>query len=105
MNKRRMAKLRRELQKLRAGRYNLKTSQIVAFAGKVGRTRDTTRGKEPTYVSVLPELRPVSIPGHPTINPFTAGSILDVLEHDLDKWEELLESRENKSDENGVELP
>jgi hypothetical protein len=105
MNRKKIAKLRRELAELRAGKYNLKRSDIVSFAQRVGRRPDTSRGKEPTYVSVFPQQNPLSIPGHSTINPFTALKILDVLEADLDKWEDLLEEQERKEDANSKKLP
>jgi hypothetical protein len=105
MDVRKIAKLRKELQKLRSGKYNLKPSKLVSFAGKVGRFRDTTRGKEPTYTSIIPGVRPLSIPGHPTINPHTADAILDVLEADIDRWEESLKTEEKEPDEDSKGLP
>jgi hypothetical protein len=105
MDKSKLEKLRNELEALRAGKYNLKTSDLTRFAGKVGRTRDTSRGKEPTYVSVIPGMRPLSIPGHRRINLHTAQSILDTLEADLNRWEELLEEKERKANENRKRLP
>jgi hypothetical protein len=105
MDKKKLAKLRRELAQLRAGKYNLKTSKLVSFAGKVGRQRDTSRGKEPTYVSVLPGARPLSIPGHRTINPHTADAVMDSLEADLDRWESMLEETESNANENSKKLP
>jgi len=106
MTKKKIAKLRRELTSLRAGKHNLKPKDLIRFAGKVSRKRDTSRGKEPTYISLqFPELRPLSIPGHPTINSYTAVAIIDSLEADLDRWEDLLESQEKKTDGNSKELP
>jgi hypothetical protein len=105
MDKKKIARLRRELDQLRAGKCNLKRSDLVGFARKVGRLPDTSRGKEPTYVSVLHQRNPLSIPGHQNINPYTALSILDVLEVDLNKWEDLLEERERKENENNKKLP
>jgi hypothetical protein len=106
MTRKKLVKLRRELQKLRGAKYSLKTSQLTAFAGKIGRKRDSMRGKEPTYVSTaFPELNNLSIPGHPTINPFTADSIMDVFEADLDRWESWVEQQESKENENTKKLP
>src|ERR1700727_314649 len=105
MSRRKVGRLRRELEALRAGKYSLKTSELVNFAGRVGRTRDLTRGKEPTYKNFrFPSLNPLSIPGHPTINPFTANSILDVLESDLDRWDDWLEEEEKKKAREKKEL-
>lgn len=108
MGRKKIAKLRRELQGLRARKYNLRPIDLVRFAKRVGRGPDTSRGKEPTYVSVLAGTRPLSIPGHPTINPYTAESILDHLEADLDIWEglaEAAEAEEENKNEKGKELP
>jgi len=100
MNKRKIAKLRRDLEALRARRYNLKHSDLESFATKVWRKRDTTRGKEPQYVSIqFPELHPLSIPGHKRVNPYTADSVMDTFEADLNKWDSWLdEQEENKND-------
>src|SRR5436309_11340066 len=97
MDKKKLGKLRRELKQLRAGKHNIKTADLTRFAGKVGRKQDRSRGKEPTYVSVaFPELNPLSIPGHKTVNPYTADSIMDIFEADLDKWEDSLDQQEAK---------
>ena len=103
MNKKKLAKLRRESDKLRAGKNNIKSSQLIRFAGKLGRQRDTSRGKEPTYVNVyFPELNPLSIPA-PNIKPYTAVNVLDILEQDFAKWEAVAEAEkveETKAHEN-----
>lgn len=106
MTKRKLAKLRRELKKLRAGKYNLKSSDLTSFAKKVGRKPDTSRGKEPTYVSVIfSDLRPLSIPGHTAINPYTADSIMDTFDADLNKWASWLEKQEAKTNGESQKLP
>jgi hypothetical protein len=107
MTKNKLAKLRRELKQLRDGKYSLKLSDLTGFAGKLGRTRDTSRGKEPTYVSLyFPELRPLSIPGHKSVNAFTANAILDALEVDLNKLEAWVDEQEAKEkNENAKGLP
>lgn len=107
MKKKKIAKLRRELKQLRDAKYSLKLRDLISFAGKVGRKEDTSRGKEPTYVNVLfPELRPLSIPSHREVNPFTANSILDTLEADLDKWEAWVVEQEAKAkNENDKGIP
>ena len=105
MNKKKLAKLRRESDKLRAGRNNIKSSQLSGFAGKLGRQRDTSRGKEPTYINVyFPELNPLSIPA-PNIKPYTAVSVLDNLEQDFAKWEAAVEVEEKKAHENDNAVP
>lgn len=98
MDRAKIEELRSELEELRAGAFNLKRSRLVSFAGSVGRNL-SNRGKEPTYVSVLPGRNPLSIPGHTDIKGFTAKSILKVLEADLDQWEDLLDAEEKKQKE------
>lgn len=87
-------KLRSKITALR-GKGGVKTSELEALARSLGRKR-ANRGKEPTWINEeLPERRPLSIPNHSTdVNRFTAKSILDQLEADLDRYEELLESPE-----------
>jgi hypothetical protein len=65
------------------------------LAESIGRTR-ANRGKEPNFTSPLPGRNPLSIPGHPTINGYTAKGILKVLEADLDCMEDLLDAEEEK---------
>ena len=62
------------------------------LAIQMGRRRHR-RGKEPTWISdILPSARPLSIPSHPgDLNRFTARTILDVLESDLEAIERLLQ--------------
>ncbi|HEY7213801.1 MAG TPA: hypothetical protein VIC28_04185 [Thermoanaerobaculia bacterium] len=88
-------KLRSEIEALRNKGW-VKTAELEALARRLGRRR-AKRGKEPTWISdELPDRRPVSIPSHPgDVNRFTARSILDQLEGDLDRYEELLQSRED----------
>jgi hypothetical protein len=95
MDRAKIKRLRRQLESLRAGAFNLKPSMLIGFAESVGRTR-ANRGKEPTYVSILLGRNPLSIPGHSTINGFTAKAIIKVLEADLDVWESLVEEEEKK---------
>lgn len=87
-------KLRSKIEALR-GKGWVKTSELESLARRLGRKR-AKRGKEPTWVSEeLPDRRPVSIPSHSVdVNRFTARTILDQLEADLDRYEELLESPE-----------
>ena len=93
MNQKRIAKLRKKLDELR-GVGGVRSSELARFAIQVGRSRHP-RGKEPTWVSDhLPDARPLSIPGHGELNRFTARSILDQLEEDLDMMSEGLEAGE-----------
>jgi hypothetical protein len=105
MTKDKIEKLRQKLERLRAGKYNMKRSDLTKFATSIWRKEDTKRGKEPTFISIaFPELRPISIPRHRYIKPFTAESIIDSFELDLNTWEEHLESQEKKQNEQGKKL-
>jgi hypothetical protein len=65
----------------------VKPNELERIARALGRTR-AKRGKEPTWVNRShPSLKPVSIPHHAKLNRFTAGSILDALELDIDEIE------------------
>lgn len=90
MNKNKIRKLKERLKRLRSGAGGIRSRDLVKFAQALGRER-IKRGGEPTYVSaLLPYSRPISIPGHPTVNKFTAGNILDALEQDILALEEKL---------------
>ena len=101
MNIRRLKRLRGKLNNLRR-KGGIKSSEVETLAKAVGRVRHHTRGKEPTWISKeFKELRPLSIPHHSAdLNRFTAASILDQLEGDIEKYEETLETeREANQDE------
>jgi len=97
MGRSKIRKLRSEIEALR-GRGGIKSSELESLARRLGRRR-AKRGKEPAWVSEeLPESRPVSIPNHPgDLNRYTAGTILDQLEADLDRYEELLQLPEQSN--------
>lgn len=91
MNKNTIRRLRRQLERLRnKAKGGIPSDELERFAESLGRRR-AKRGSEPTYVSeLLIGTKPVSIPHHSRpLNRFTAGSILDDLESDLDKLEEI----------------
>jgi len=97
--------LRQELEQLRSAKYNLKSRDLIRFATKLGRSL-ANRGKEPTYKSNIPGRRPLSIPGHRKVNPYTASSILDDFEADLDALEDIEEQRiENEKQNRGKLQP
>lgn len=91
MDKKKLNKLKRRLEDMRGRVSNLTAQELVSLAKALGRTR-SKRGKEPTYISeLLPQSKPISIPYHPgSLNKFTAGNILDALEHDIFSLEEKL---------------
>lgn len=91
MNRQTLQKLRRRLEALRSRQANIKSGELERFAKMLGR-KQAPRGKEPTFVSeLLPKSRPLSIPHHSkALKKWTASSILDQLEKDIDDLEELL---------------
>jgi hypothetical protein len=94
MDKRKVERLRRKIAKIRRT-GGIRSSELVRLAQQVGR-RLHQRGREPTWVSeLLPGARPLSIPSHAELNRFTARSILDQLEEDLDMITEQLEARDH----------
>jgi hypothetical protein len=94
MSTSKVARLRKEFTTLRR-KGGVKTHEIEALAAALGRIRHQ-RGKEPTWINPdFPRLRPVSIPHHSKdLNRFTAQSILDQLEPDLEALEELQDEQE-----------
>ena len=95
MNSRRLSKIRQQMEAYRK-RGGIKSAELESLAKDLGRVK-SKRGKEPTWVNErFPELYPLSIPHHGShdLNRFTAGSILDQLENDLERWEEAMESED-----------
>jgi hypothetical protein len=94
MNHRKLTNLKTELATLRK-RGGVKSSELEDIAKSLGRKRHK-RGKEPTWINEqFPNLRPLSIPHHSTdLNRFTARSILEQLEVDIEYWEEFVEASE-----------
>jgi|Deesub1362A_J573_1020465.scaffolds.fasta_scaffold09066_4 hypothetical protein len=92
MNKKRLSKIKRKMDDLRARSAGIRSRELVSIAISLGRRR-SKRGKEPTYVSEpFPHLRPLSIPSHSKpLKRFTASSILDQLEEDVAEWEDALQ--------------
>lgn len=84
-----LKKLRRELAGLRLQKTDLGQTELERFAKKLGRKRSRATRGEPQWISeILPASRPISIPGHKSIKTYTAVSILDRFEEDLDRLEE-----------------
>lgn len=100
MTRKRLSRIKRHLGGLRSRVADLRSRELAQAAESLGRRR-SKRGKEPTYVSEpFPDLRPLSIPSHPgTLKRFTAASILDQLDEDVIRWEEMLESDEAEDSE------
>lgn len=97
MNK--LDKIQWEIDQLRAGAGNAQHRDLKRIAESLGRTRDTQRGKEPTFVNRALKWNPLSIPAHKTLAKGTVHSILDQLEDDLLRLRETQDSEEKKSGE------
>jgi hypothetical protein len=81
INRTRLVRLRREIAALRS-RSGIKPRELERLATRCGRRRHP-RGKEPAWV--MPGRHPLTIPHHSReLKRFTARSILDVLEEDLE---------------------
>lgn len=90
MDNRRLNRIEKVHDKLRNSK-DIKSKVMLGHARSLGRVLDN-RGKEPTWINAnFPDLRPLSIPRHSKgLNRFTAQSILDQLEEDIDRWKEFL---------------
>ena len=107
MRRRRISKLRRQLEQLRARGWGIKPRELESIATSVGR-KPANRGKEPTFTSERPGWRPLSIPAHPELKRQTAANIIDQLELDLDQLEDELggaddDDNDDTEDEQGHE--
>jgi hypothetical protein len=89
MNQRKLAKLRRDLERLRQ-RGGIKSRELESLAKRMGRERRPQQTGDPQWVNKEAGWRPLSIPSHPGDMPRgTAGSVLNQLEDDLFRLEEL----------------
>lgn len=94
MDARKLARIRGEIEAAR--RKPQSQDDLIRLAERLGRTR-SKRGKEPTWVTDLPDLFPLSIPYAKggDLKPGTKKSILNQLEGDVLAWDEILQEREN----------
>lgn len=92
MNRTRLCQIREDLQTFRR-RGDINSDELESIARALDREKHCGAG-EPAWVSRrFPELRPLSIPhGSGVLRQGAAGSIVDDLEADADRWEEHLES-------------
>ena len=92
MDEKKLRKIQKDIAKLRATPGNIRSSDLVNLAKRLGRKRRKQRTGEPAFVSdLLLYTTPIRIPIHPgTVKPRTAGAILDELEKDAFALEDLL---------------
>lgn len=92
MDREKLDKLRKRVEELRK-KGGIGYSELESLARALGRV-SSKRGKHQTWVNqIFDDLRPLSIPRHGSkdLNKYTANDILDQLELDIDKFEELIE--------------
>jgi len=89
MNPKKLAKLKRELEGLRR-RGGIKSRDLERLASRMGRERRSQQTGDPQWVNEELDWRPLGIPSHPGDMPRgTAGSVMNQLEEDLFRLEEL----------------
>jgi hypothetical protein len=89
MTPKKLAKLRRELEGLRQ-RGGIKSRELEGLAKRMGRVRRPQQTGDPQWVNEELNWRPLSIPSHPGDMPRgTAGSVMNQLDEDLFRLEEL----------------
>jgi hypothetical protein len=101
MKRKKLDKLKRELDGLRNGRH--KASAFQSLARKLGRKENTKRGKEPMWESEsFGDLYALAIPNHggKDISPGVQRQLLDLLEEDVLRWEEVIEAQEQNEEAN-----
>lgn len=97
MDIKKLKKIEREIASLRNGINNIKYKDLERLAKSLER-KLVNRGKEATYESeLLRKSRPLTIPKHKTIKPFTAGNIIDALEQDVFELYEFLKVKDNEN--------
>jgi hypothetical protein len=96
----RLRRLRRTLENLRR-QGGIRAAALKRLATSLGRVERKKPGADHVWRSHFPGVRDVMISTHPSeaMNRFTARDVLDGLEEDLDRWEEMLESRREDTSE------
>ena len=92
MDREKLDKLRKRVEELRK-KGGIGYSELESLARALGRV-PSKRGKHQTWVNqTFDDLRPLSIPRHGSkdLNKYTTNDILDQLELDIDKFEEIIE--------------
>ena len=100
MDRKKLNKLKGELDALRRGRHKARAFQ--SLAGQLGRRMNSTRGKHPVWESYeFPDLYPLSIPDHghgKDISPGVQKTILNCLEEDIIRHEQELDDQEVRAE-------
>jgi hypothetical protein len=87
---------------VRQGRH--KASAFQGLASKLGRKENTKRGREPMWESEsFGDLFALAIPNHggKDISPGVQRQLLNLLEGDVLRWEEVLEDEEQDEEADG----
>ncbi len=103
MNPTTLKRLRRLLEKYRRqSKGDIASNKLEQLAESLGRRR-VSRGKHPTFESVLlPNSRPLTIPHHSKkLNRYVADDILMQLEEDIDRLEEQNEKGKQRESQKG----
>jgi len=93
ITKKKLEALRRRVEELRR-KKGVSSTEVVSIAEALGRSR-FARGKEPTWIRE--GRRPLSIPHRKDLKPGTKKNILDMLEADINDYEERLIGQIEKS--------
>lgn len=103
MDRRKLRKLKRELDQLADPPRPVKASVLESIAKKLGRRqRKGQRTSEPAWIREEEPLLcpPLSIPHHSKdLKTWTARSIIDALLSDVDVWEIHLQSKEDEGED------
>ncbi|MDA2928481.1 hypothetical protein MYX84_00810 [Acidobacteria bacterium AH-259-O06] len=96
MTSKKLEKIKKQIAQARQGAGNIHHRKLVSIATKLGRKRDDSKGKEPTFVNEEKGWIPLSIPHHGVLKKGTVHSICDVFDDDVLTWEEELFNLEDK---------
>jgi predicted metal-dependent peptidase len=103
MNRKRLAKIKREIAAAR--RKSCRAADLEGFAKHLGRKlRKGKKTGEPMWINQeFPSLYPLAIPHHggKDLANATQRSILEQLEDDVLAWDERLEEEDDEEDEDG----
>jgi hypothetical protein len=101
INRRKLKRLQKEVDALRAARHNITSEKLQSLAKKLGRVRKKgSGGGHLAYESTLIlNSRVIIIPANLNRNGYTGCSILDDLESDIQKLFEMLDEGDHRENE------